>query len=706
MNILLYALATVIAGVFAIRVPLGDREDPVRRAFALFSSTLCVHYLGFTLYLLPGLGAFKYVHAASGAFLPLALLVFIDRFFWRPGAGSDPRVRELAVSAPIAALAYTVVDVIFYRHVPRASLPEVLLGVYAFGSFLVPLHRLWTLHSSSEHREERARIRYLLVLAGTAIGFSAVEALFRSMGGVPGDLSILTRPVVLQGALPPLGAIFASIFVYFLFQMIAVYRLLDLAEIFSRMAAVAVAGGLLVGIDGLSAAALMGAYPIHGAFQVFLASCLFLMAYDPLRKQLETWMGGVFNRRGKQLQDAVRQVDAGIARVLSIDALCHELLSRLVESGRVSIASVYLWDEERRTYRLVGERGTREEPPMMQVARQPFTDGFAAGQRAYVRSRLARQASRGPGGEEAATRLRMLDAMNADVVVPFTSGDVVVGWLALRDEEGFEAFTEDEIARLAHTAARASVSLENIHGFEKLKEEHRLAALGTMAAGLAHEIRNPLAGIKGAAQYLQAAREGEDAEMVRVIVDEVDRLNMVVTQFLDYARPFQLDVADLDVPALLGHVVSVLDAQGTPSSVRIVVDPAPDLPPVRADAFKLKQVLLNLAQNALQAMKGGGTLTLRARPGRLRDPKARDAAAVEISVEDTGVGIPPEDLDKLFVPFFTTRHDGTGLGLAISRRLVVAHGGELDVSSAVGRGSIFTVRLPLPTAALEMESAG
>jgi signal transduction histidine kinase len=696
-NILLYALATITAGALAVRVPLGDRSDPVRRAFAVFSSVLSLTYFGFTLYLLPGLGAFKYVHAGAGAFLPLTLLVFVDRFFWQPGAPHDPRVRTLALATPLVAIAFTIVDAVFYRDVPRASVPEVVLAVYIFGAFLVPLLRLWELHESSQHRLERARIRYLFALAGLAIAFSGLEALARSVGGVPGaDVSLWARPAVVQGAFPPIGAIFASIFVYFLYQIITVYRLLDLAEIFSRMAAVAIAGSLLVGIDALSAASLMGAYPIHGTFQVFLASCLFLLAYEPLRKQLETWMGRVFNRRGQLLQETLLELDAALVRVLSIDGLAHELLSRLVASGRVPVASLFLWDEERRTYRLVAERGTRDQPPIMQVARQPFTDGFAAGQRAYNRVALVRQQARQPGrAEDTEARLRLLEAMNADVVVPFTSGDLVIGWLALRDEEGLESFTAEDVARLCHTASRASVILENLHGFEKLKEEHRLAALGTMAAGLAHEIRNPLAGIKGAAQYLQAGRQGPDAEMVRIIVDEVDRLNQVVSQFLDYARPLQLNIEELDVASLVGNVVGVINAQGLPDGIALVEDHALVRPALPVDATKLKQVLLNLCQNALQAMHHGGTLTLHTRVGRLRDPKARYAPAMEVAVEDTGIGIAPEDLDKLFVPFFTTRHDGTGLGLAISRRIVQAHGGELDVSSIVGRGTTFTVRIPI-----------
>ena len=175
MNILLYALATIAAAALAIRVPLGDRNDPVRRSFAVLSSTVAIAYGGFTLYLLPGLNIFKYVHAAAGAFIPLALLNFVDDFFWHPGATRDPRIRTLSAVTPLVVVAFIAIDAVFYRTVPRASVAEVAYSVYVFAAFLVPLHRLWQLHESTEHRVERARIRYLLALGSLAVTFSAVE---------------------------------------------------------------------------------------------------------------------------------------------------------------------------------------------------------------------------------------------------------------------------------------------------------------------------------------------------------------------------------------------------------------------------------------------------------------------------------------------------------------------------------------------------
>lgn len=708
MNILLYALAAVIAGVLAIRAPLGNRGDPVRRTFAVFASNLSICYLGFTLYLIFDLypilkfDVFKYFTGAAAAFLPPALLSFVDSFFARPAPRRTTWLRELALASLPAAATFIAVDAFFYGDLPRASAAEVVFALYIFVGLGASLWHLLELHENAPTPAERTRVRYVGTLISLAVGFSGFEALVRSFDAIPHQLSWLQRALVVQGQIPPFGAIFATVFLYFVNQVLTTGRLLDIREVFSRLLAVAAGAGLLVTIDALSVATLVGpAYPVHIAFQVFLASTLFLLGYEPLRKQVETWGGRVLNRRGHRLQESLAELDDAVSRVLSMDALVSEIQIRLLESGRVAVTTVYLWDEDRRSYRLVDERGEREQPAILQVARQPFTDGFGAGMRAYHRPDLERIARVDPKrGEELEVRLRLLAAMNAELVLPFTSGDVVLGWIAIGVDPDGEGFSEEDVQRLTSSANRAGVIVENLLGFEKLKEEHRLAALGTMAAGLAHEIRNPLAGIKGAAQFLQGSRSGPDAEMVKVIIDEVDRLSSVVTAFLDYARPFQVNFEETSAHTLFSYVTGVLRMQALPEGIQVSDDAPLDLPAVLADTPKLTQVLLNLCQNAVQAMRTGGTLTLTARVGTLRDPKARRAAALELAVTDTGAGIPAEDLDKLFVPFFTTRQHGTGLGLAISRRIVQAHGGELDVRSVVGAGSTFTVRLPLRTATL------
>lgn len=698
MIVLLYALATIASGALAIRAPLADRQDPVRRRYAVLGVTVAVTWLGWTLNLLwPGIALGKVVNGVAATFLPYALLAFIDQFFvGREAAPTDSRLRHLGGPAPLVAFAYVVAELFAPWKVGQVGIADLLLGTWVFGGFGLSLLRLWQRYRASKERVERSRMRYLLGLAGAAVGAALLETLARAFApAAVAAESFLTQEGLVQGVLPPMGALLTTTLLYFLYQMISLYRLLDLAEIFSRVAAVFIAAIILVLLDSLSAVSLLGPYPTHGLFQAFVGSVLFLLAWDPLRISLERWLGQAINPRGLVLADALLDVERGLSRAISVPGLSAALLDRFVSSGRIPAGALYLWDEERRLYRLVAERGVGAHHPLLNVARQPFVDGFLAGEPAYLRVDLERQ---GRGDERRrellVRRLELMREMNADLVLPLTSGDLVLGWLALADEPDSDGFSEEEVARLARVGLRAAGTVENIHSFDQLKEEHRLTALGTMAAGLAHEIRNPLAGIRGAAQFLERSREGADMEMVRVIVDETDRLSRIVAQFLDYARQLRLNVEEFTARDLVLSVARAVAGQAANAGVTVEEEVAADLPALRADEGKLRQVLLNLALNGIQAMPKGGTLTLRVGLARLGDPRSRQVEGFEFTVGDTGGGITPEDLDKLFVPFYTTRHDGTGLGLAISQRIVQAHRGEIDVRSEVGVGTRFLVRLP------------
>jgi signal transduction histidine kinase len=230
-----------------------------------------------------------------------------------------------------------------------------------------------------------------------------------------------------------------------------------------------------------------------------------------------------------------------------------------------------------------------------------------------------------------------------------------------------------------------------------------------MAAGLAHEIRNPLGAIKGAAQYLDPAslREG-DAEILQIVVEEVNRLDSVVAQFLDYSRPMSPGATEKLVPTDLNDVLTrtlKLIESSLPANVRLETSFESELPRILGDAEQLKQVFINLALNAVQAMPDGGRLMVRTRRPRqplelgLSDASPRYAAdQVEVRFADTGAGIPEDAKDRIFIPFYTTKSKGTGLGLAISQRIVKAHGGSIEVQSRLGEGSEFILRFPSATA--------
>jgi two-component system sensor histidine kinase HydH len=702
-NAVIYLLVAALAAVLGGRATYRSGRDPLRRDFAILCALTAIAYTSFSLYLFPGLVPARYPFIVAGAFLPVATLRFLQHFFAREGAEPGSLVRRMWIATPLVVLTFLAGDLLLYPEPQDSGPPELVLGLLVYSGFGLALIDLWRRHQRTPYRVEKARLRYLFGFMAASVAFSALEGADRVFAVSHADVSqlpLLQRAMELQGHLPPIGALFAGLFLFFLYQVLRAERLLDLNEIFGRMLTTAGTAALFVVIVGLAGVWFRAATAnqVQTTFHLFVATVLFLLAYDPVRDRIAGYTARWFNVRGHQLAVALDELDIALPKIIALDDLAHTLLERLHSSGRVPSLSLYVFDPDRHQVRLLGKRSSEDEHrPMPAVAIQPFADGFELGERAYVRQDLSRASRRAIAAEEQEARLRMMDAMYADLVIPMMSGDLVLGWLAVKDEEWSDGFSQEEVARLCRTMSRAAVVVENIKGFEATKEQARLAALGTMSAGLAHEIRNPLAGIKGAAQYLQTLDvTAEEEEFLQVITDETDRLNAVVTSFLAYARHFELDKQPADLDDLIGQVLTLVRAQGLPEGVGLIEDLDGDLPAVPVDGDQLKQVLLNLVQNAIQALPQGGRVHVSTRRGYLGGGRGPAARAVLISIADDGEGIRVEEQEKLFVPFYTTKRGGTGLGLPICQRIVRAHGGELGLESREGAGATFTVRLPVP----------
>ena len=225
---------------------------------------------------------------------------------------------------------------------------------------------------------------------------------------------------------------------------------------------------------------------------------------------------------------------------------------------------------------------------------------------------------------------------------------------------------------------------------EEVRRMGELAAIGQLAASIAHELRNPLSSIKGAAQFLSSElSDPADREFLNIIIEEVDGLNRIASEFLDFARPLKLEVSEVRPSELLDRGRARVASQLTEAGIECSVVVDEGTPSLLADARQLEQVLLNLILNAVQAMPEGGTLELGAR----RSASWRDC--VELWVRDTGCGIPAERLERIFTPFFTTKVKGTGLGLPVVQKIVQNHGGHIAVESVEGEGSVFRIHLPV-----------
>jgi two-component system sensor histidine kinase HydH len=228
----------------------------------------------------------------------------------------------------------------------------------------------------------------------------------------------------------------------------------------------------------------------------------------------------------------------------------------------------------------------------------------------------------------------------------------------------------------------------------EVERSRRLAAVGRLAGGVAHEIRNPLSSIKGFATYFKERYRDveEDRHTAEVMIQEVDRLNRVIGQLLEFARPVAVDRKPVRPDVVARRALKLVEGQAEARGIRLE-SRLPSSGTVPMDADRMGQVLLNLLLNGLEAMPDGGTLELTAEVDEAN-------RAARFTVRDTGRGIARDDLAHVFDPYFTTKPSGTGLGLAVVHKIVEGHNGELRVESEEGKGTAVTVELPLPPGAV------
>ena len=556
------------------------------------------------------------------------------------------------------------------------------LVIYVFVGLYLSVYYLYRRYRATPSRVEKIRLLYLLV-GGVATVTAAL------LDVIPGASSF--------------GNIFITIYLYFLSQTLARYRLLDLNELLGRMVVLATLVVIATVIYGLLLVKWVELDEL-GVFilNALVASTAIIIVFEPLRTRLERVVNRWMFQEKYELFRRIESLRTDLMNVIDVRDLVPRVLSALEASRRITHASLYTVDPDGSAYELAGHVGPRPEGRLDAVAYRAFLERL---RRAGVvsiegleRELAALRNTQSEERESLLLMMRALELINGSVVLAVIGEEKLLGMLVLRDERLREAYSSEEIELFRGVAASIGVTLQNSQVYERMKERDRLAALGQMAAGLAHEIRNPLGSIKGAAQFLQPTGSqpsdaGGTREFLGIIVEEVDRLNKIVSQFLDYARPYRGDQNPLDINDVVRKTLHLIDKERS-ANVDISTSFIDALPPVRADAQQLRQVFLNLTLNAFEAMPQGGKLHVST---SLRRSTRRSAAAafLEVRFRDTGVGMSPGDLRNLFIPFFTTKERGTGLGLPISQRIIENHGGTIEVRSLTGAGSTFTVLLPV-----------
>ena len=624
-------------------------------------------------------------HLICGVLLPLAAVRFFSVLV--PQASDRDRTRFVRrASAWAAAPLLGAMLTPYYDH--ALVVGGLLLYVTVFLS--LALGSLYKRGFETDSRVEGARLRYIALVGGFGGLFTVIEYL--PYAGVD---------------IPPVGTILVLVFLYALSQSITNYRLIDLYELAGRL-------GVLTALAFVLALMLWLMQLVSGErlfLHVVVSAFVVLILFDPVRSQVQKWISQVFFHERFELERTILALRRSLAHILDVEALADALLNGLAKSPRFTQGALYLLAPDARFFALKSHFGP-EPPERVEMApARPLLDRLSRAGAAVLESeereleerRLLGDDREAETAHDIAVTMR---ALQASVCVGLRGeSDHLYGFLAVRDDRVRDAFSRDEVQLLAGLANQVAVTLENSELYQQMKEKDRLAALGEMAAGLAHEIRNPLGSIKASAQYLAETSEQPDdrAEFLGIIVDEVDRLNRVVGSFLDYARPAHADPEPIFVNSAVQLTLQFLRPECDSANVSLHVTMDPDLPKVRIDIEHLRQVLINLVQNAVQAMPNGGDIHVETRTQDGFRPGGEPRRWVQISVRDTGPGIPAALLPNLFVPFVTTKQQGTGLGLAISQRIVSEAGGRIDVRSREGYGTTFT--LLLPAAREEIEDA-
>ncbi len=697
----LRARTTLFCGVIAFAIALSMLLRGRRMQhwlFAAFSTCVAFWYVIQALHDLiadPSKGRFERATAALTVLLPQFGVYLFHSITPLERGPKRSRLGTIAgiVGIPMFAVALS----------PYPSASELVkalvrgsLYLYVFGVLAAALISLWQRGEKSASRAVRDRIRFLAGVGALAMTFQLAD--FLSFLGV---------------YLPPIGAVLAIVFLFVLAESLARPRLADLYELSGRLLvstalAFALAGIFYVFITYIGR---FGAMYLNAV----LAAIVFLVLFEPLENEVETRINRFFFRERYDLESSVTELRRRLAHTLEDDEMVQVVLDGLERSRRVTSCAVYLRDLDDSGFERHGSVGTSAPERLDALAMRPLLERLGT---SLSLEELAREAEVDAAREALApimTAAEALGPLQSSVVLAIRgNADDIVGLLCVSDERVRDAFTPEEVVLLETVAAQMGVAISNSRIYSRMKERDRLAALGSMAAGLAHEVKNPLGAIKGAAQLLEESAQSlkdddpSTKEFLGIILEETDRLNRVVGSFLDYARPHAGNPIPLDINAAVRRTAQIVSSQQS-DGTELKLELSESVPRAKIDPEKLRQVLLNLIQNAIQAVDGRGRITIATnhrRPSRAAwitagpqsertsVSRAEDGEVVEISVHDTGPGISQKVLKNLFVPFFTTKEQGTGLGLAISQSIVQNAGGRIYVQSHPGMGSKFIVTLP------------
>ncbi len=415
-------------------------------------------------------------------------------------------------------------------------------------------------------------------------------------------------------------------------------------------------------------------------------------AYAYLRRQAEERL----LREQRRYQLALQRAARGMTQVRSVKKLAR-LMTRVVSrSVRVTHASLFLWDKTHRRYALRASHGPKR------LALQSRYGLEASHELVRWLTQHRRVLTEELDPPTAPSISQELAHLEATLVVPGLIERRLIGFLVLGQKLSGAGYSADDLHAFTTLANEAAIAIENAMSYEELLKtneqlkaaserllfQERLAAASQFAMGMAHEVKNPLSAIKTFAQYLpeKYADPAFREKFFRIVQSEIDRINTIIQELSDFAKPAPLQLQPVHLAELVEETLSLLSNQCLKQAVEVQTSFGENGIRIQADASQLKQAVLNLFLNSLEAMEQGGRLEVATRV---------TGDTLSLQIADTGCGMSAEDQRHVWDPFFTTKERGMGLGLAIVKGVVERHGGHITLSSALGKGSMVHISLPL-----------
>ena len=699
-----YALAGlfnfITSAALAIVVFFRNPKSRTNQIFSLLAFTVAGWSLSYFLWMRAENGRVAEIYLRTlmvfVVFIPTAFTHFILNLLKKEDFAKRINFINYLISTLLGLTAYTSLfasDIGPFLVFPYWLKPRILFFFHTIHFFanIIYSHALMLRTLKSDSGILRNQVLYVFI--GSAIGYIAGAINYLTWYRIP---------------IPPFLNPLVSVYVACISYAIVKYRLMDIHVVITRTTVFMVVYALVLGMPLVGALAwqtrLEGLLGAKWWVWLWVVVALLATAAHYANLYLQGKAERRLLREQRRYQETLLQASHGMTQVRELKRLLNLIVHVITHAVGLSHAAVYLEEPKEETFvlsafryrRLVGsQERLPKDDPLIELLKQQREPLVLDELRAKFSETASRNGKRDKGALEAISRLQEL---NASMVVPGFMQEKLIGFLVLGEKRNRKIFTSEDLAVFSTLTNQAALAIENARFFEELKaneayliQSEKLASLGQLASGMAHEIHNPLAIISGEAQlYLERAK-GKDEQVDKIlgsIVEECFRAADITRRILRFAKPGKTELGPVDVRALIEESLQLVSYQVHLGRFERRVDVPADLPKIRGNHNQLQEVILNLILNACQAMG-------EERGGRIEVVAARLDGEVELRISDTGPGIPRSKLSKIFDPFYTTKHSGTGLGLFVSQRIIHAHNGTIEVRSIEGEGTTFTIRLPI-----------